>query len=668
MNMKHTSHAAAVVLAALAASTANVNAQSMDYGSLQSLFGAPVTTSAIGIPQRASEAPVTMEIITADEIRRSPATDLSGVLKNRAGVEVSQWTNGASDVAVRGYNQGGNTRLLVLVNGRQVYLDHFGLVSWNSIPVQLDEIRQIEIVKGPNTALFGFNAVSGVVNIVTYSPMYDDVDKASVRVGTQNHQEGSFVGSFKLNDKAGFRISAGGTDADSFDTATPLPEQGTLVDYERRSLSLDSLFQVANNTQLGIEATTNSTNDTDFLPTMSLAATDYETQSARIRLLSDTGMGRLEGELYTNILDLTIKTPTLGLNIDNQVTVFKLQDVFKIGTSHNMRISGEYRHNALETSGNNGGEISYDVFSLGGMWNWVINDKFSLTNALRLDNLKLDRQGPKLPAIPFANSQYDANLLTLSVNSGLVWNPDGTNTFRLSYGRGVEAPSLIDAGFQIRNGPVVLAGNPFIDPTIVNNYELAWERPLAPINGNLRTAVFYQKSTDIKAIGVRPVFSRFGLAVVSENIGSSEMIGGEIQLDGKVGEHWNWKLNYTLEEIDDSLANRTGPFLTIAKEFEESTPKHTVNAQLGYAIDKWEFDLFGKYVSSSDRVRSPVISPVNFLQPVDGYVTASARVGYKLTEEFTLALQGQDIQEGEMRQTQAPKTERRVLLTLSSEF
>ena len=83
--MKHASHAAALAFAALATGSVNVQAQSMDYGSLQALFGGPVTTSAIGIPQRASDAPVTMEIITADEIRRSPATDLAGVLKNRAG-------------------------------------------------------------------------------------------------------------------------------------------------------------------------------------------------------------------------------------------------------------------------------------------------------------------------------------------------------------------------------------------------------------------------------------------------------------------------------------------------------------------------------------------------------------------------------------------------------
>ena len=664
--MKHASHAAALAFAALATGSVNVQAQSMDYGSLQALFGGPVTTSAIGIPQRASDAPVTMEIITADEIRRSPATDLAGVLKNRAGVEVSQWTLGAADVAVRGYNQAGNPRLLVLVNGRQVFLDHFGLVSWNTIPVQLDEIRQIEIVKGPNTALFGFNAVSGVVNIVTFNPLYDDVDKVSVRVGTQDHQEGSFVGSFKLGDKAGFRISAGGTDADPFNTPTPLNEQSQLIDYKRRALSLDSLFQIGSKTQLGLEGTTSSSDQTDLLPILNLSGMDYETQSLRGRLLSDTSFGNIEADLYTNILDLTAAFG--NLNFNNQVTVFKLQNVFRIGTSHNMRVMGEYRHNWMENSNGNGGEISFDVFSLGGMWNWLINDKFSLTNALRLDNLKMNREGPKLAQIPFSNSEYDADLLTLSVNSGLVFKPDQVNTIRVSYGRGVEAPSLIDAGFQIISGPVALGGNPYMDPTIVNNYELAWERPVAAINGNFRSAIFYQKSTDIKGITVRPVISPFGVAIVADNIGSSELVGGEIQFEGKVGKKWDWRFNYTLEEIDDKLANRVGGVYTLTREFEKSTPKHTVNGQVGYTIDKWEFDLLGKYVSSSDRIRTRTTAPVNFLQPVDDYITASARIGYKLTDEFSLAIQGQDIQQEELRQTQAPKTERRVFLTLSSEF
>ena len=99
------------------------HAQSMDFGALESLFGEPVTTSVTGSPQRASEVPASMTIITADEIRRSGARDIPGILRHVPGINVLQWTNDQADVGVRGYNQAYSSRLLVLVDGRQVYAD-----------------------------------------------------------------------------------------------------------------------------------------------------------------------------------------------------------------------------------------------------------------------------------------------------------------------------------------------------------------------------------------------------------------------------------------------------------------------------------------------------------------------------------------------------------------
>ena len=128
-------------------------AQGVDYGTLQELFGEPITTSATGKPQRQSDVPVTMEIVTAEDIRRSGVTDIPGVLRHLAGIDVWRWSLGNADVAIRGYNQPMQPRILTLINGRQVYLDFYGLTRWSSLPVSLDEIRQIEVVKGPKTVL-----------------------------------------------------------------------------------------------------------------------------------------------------------------------------------------------------------------------------------------------------------------------------------------------------------------------------------------------------------------------------------------------------------------------------------------------------------------------------------------------------------------------------------
>ncbi|HKJ73866.1 MAG TPA: TonB-dependent receptor plug domain-containing protein, partial [Alphaproteobacteria bacterium] len=182
-------------------------AQSMDYGALEEIFREPVTTSVTGSPQRASDVPATMEIVTQAEIRRSGAKDIPGVLKHVAGVDILRWTADSVDVSVRGYNEAFSSRLLVLINGRQVYADHFGYTPWSLLPVELGAIRQIEVVKGPNSALFGFNAVGGVINIVTYNPLHDDGARVAVTGGTQDHLQGSGVATLKLGDIGGVMIS-----------------------------------------------------------------------------------------------------------------------------------------------------------------------------------------------------------------------------------------------------------------------------------------------------------------------------------------------------------------------------------------------------------------------------------------------------------------------------
>jgi outer membrane receptor for ferrienterochelin and colicins len=165
-------------------------AQTVDHTAFEQMFGEPVTTSAIGKPQRASEVPVEMDIITADDIRRSGATNIPDVLRFIAGLDVRQYGMEDAAVGIRGYNTALNPRVLVLLDGRQVYHDDYGLTAWPLIPVVLSAIRQIEIIKGPNSALYGFNAVSGVINIVTYDPLLDKVNGFRVSGGSRGEAYG----------------------------------------------------------------------------------------------------------------------------------------------------------------------------------------------------------------------------------------------------------------------------------------------------------------------------------------------------------------------------------------------------------------------------------------------------------------------------------------------
>lgn len=233
--MKINLFAGASVGLCILASATTVSAQSIDYGAMQQLFNEPVTTSATGSPQRSTEAPAAMEIISAADIERSGAADLPTLLGRVAGLDVLNWGAAGADVSVRGYDQAMSPRLLVLINGRQVYLDHYGYTAWATLPVQLHEIRQIEVVKGPNSALFGFNAVGGVVNIITFNPKFDNARSVTVRGGAHGFGEVSLIHSFKLGERFSARVSAGASQEDEWKNHNPLISKKLLHDPARVS-------------------------------------------------------------------------------------------------------------------------------------------------------------------------------------------------------------------------------------------------------------------------------------------------------------------------------------------------------------------------------------------------------------------------------------------------
>jgi iron complex outermembrane receptor protein len=119
--------------------------------------------------QPISQAPSNVYVITDEDIRQSGATDLPTVLRRVPGLEIMQVTGADINVSVRGDNQLFANKLLVMVDGRSIYIDGQGLVFWKSIPVTLPEIKRIEVLKGPASVVYGFNAFDGVINIITKS-------------------------------------------------------------------------------------------------------------------------------------------------------------------------------------------------------------------------------------------------------------------------------------------------------------------------------------------------------------------------------------------------------------------------------------------------------------------------------------------------------------------
>jgi len=113
------------------------------------------------------DAPVSTHILTAEDIRMSGVTNVPDLLRQVPGMEVMQMGAGHTNIGIRGFNARLNNKVLVLVDGRPVYMDFLGTTFFRLLDVNLADIERIEVIRGPGSTMYGANAFSGVVNIIT---------------------------------------------------------------------------------------------------------------------------------------------------------------------------------------------------------------------------------------------------------------------------------------------------------------------------------------------------------------------------------------------------------------------------------------------------------------------------------------------------------------------
>jgi len=117
--------------------------------------------------QDIGNSPSAIWVITREDIETSGATSISDLLRMVPGMDVILMTQMFTAVSTRLPWNDENNVFLILVDGREANIELLGFVFWDIIPVMLDEVERIEVVRGPASSLYGTNALSGVINIQT---------------------------------------------------------------------------------------------------------------------------------------------------------------------------------------------------------------------------------------------------------------------------------------------------------------------------------------------------------------------------------------------------------------------------------------------------------------------------------------------------------------------
>lgn len=222
----------------------------------------PVVLGVSRLSQPVDEAPAAVTIIDRQMIRDSGAGDLAEVFRLVPGMYVAYHASTVyttnSTVSYHGLSDAYAHRMQVLVDGRSVYSPLFGGVLWDDIPLALDDIERIEVIRGPNSASFGANSFLGAINITTRHSAETQGKFISLSAG-RGHNEavtryGGGGGNFTWRMTAGMRNDAG-EDTRIFDPVSNDAKHGTnKQDNKRiRQLNLRADYQLDTHDELELQ-------------------------------------------------------------------------------------------------------------------------------------------------------------------------------------------------------------------------------------------------------------------------------------------------------------------------------------------------------------------------------------------------------------------------------
>lgn len=178
---------------------------------LESLMDMEVTTASKKA-QSIDEAPAAVTVITKEDLRFYGANNLGEALRLVPGMEIIQGGDNNYEVSVRGFSRTGyntSNKVLWLVDGRSAYYDGLGGFRMETCPIAINDIERIEVIRGSGSALYGANAFSGIVNIITKKNKEDGVHgSVSAAYGNLN-QLNTMANVNGRKDKLSYKITLG---------------------------------------------------------------------------------------------------------------------------------------------------------------------------------------------------------------------------------------------------------------------------------------------------------------------------------------------------------------------------------------------------------------------------------------------------------------------------
>ncbi|MGH7544506.1 MAG: TonB-dependent receptor, partial [Gemmatimonadota bacterium] len=157
--------------------------------------------------EKALEAPATVSVVTADEIAERAAPTVVDHVKALPGVDAAQTGLQQANMVTRGFNNAFSGAMLVISDNRYARVPSLNVNVYSFIPTTNLDIDRVEVVLGPGAALYGPNAASGVLHLITSSPIDDPGTEVNLAGGERSLFHGEFRHATRFSDRAGLKVS-----------------------------------------------------------------------------------------------------------------------------------------------------------------------------------------------------------------------------------------------------------------------------------------------------------------------------------------------------------------------------------------------------------------------------------------------------------------------------
>ena len=543
------------------------------------------------------KAPAMATIITSDDIRNMGARNLEDVLIMVPGIGISTNEWGTHMVEVRGIRSQASEKILVMIDGHSLNRNINGSALVynvaNDLPVE--NIRQIEVVLGPGSALYGNSAFVATINIITRNA--EEIHGLEVKggVGSYDSYQGNMVGGVTRGDKLtisgsldhyqtnGPKLTVG---ADAL-TGTPYSQAPGAPDLSSRQndaflkigygdISFRGHFQThKEGSYIGIVSalTSQSYNDIDnYWGELAYNLHLAEGLSANMKLYYDNYEQKPNVKLYPNgfagifpdgmIAKPLVKDGTFGSELQVDWDVFK----------GNHLIAGfsfeELQQYDVHQLTNFNPETGAPLGSVQEVANWNKNATRQIFATYLQDEWQLQKQVNLTTGVRY--DHYSDFGDTVNPRVGLVWSFLDNADLKLLYGQAFRAPNFQEL-YNINNP--VLVGNPKLKPEQIHTYEagLAWR-----FNRFFAANLNYFYSYIYDQIGWVPTTTP-STPAVNANIGNSVTQGIELEANGAYGTGLHWKFSYTYQDPRNADNDQRLPYV----------PSQRVNAAVNYALTKY---------------------------------------------------------------------------------